>query len=186
MKNEIRAPASGVLKLIGKVGDIIENILLVIGGLGLLLFFFAVVYDVAARVVHNSVFWAQDTAIFSYFWCVFIGGAICLRRNEHFSIELFNRLPRHMLFIKRLIVIAVLGIFTYYIFRYGLAYAKIGWTRKQAASGLRLSYAIIAMPISGVGFAYFLFEQIIMLLTGRNLSEISTKHGSERGEEARV
>ena len=174
-----KQPPSSALMAVGKIGDALENLLLVVGALTLLLFFFAVIYDVAARTLNNSVFWAQDAAIFSYFWCIFIAGAICLRRNEHFSIELFRHLPKKAAFVKRLLVILVMAAFTYYIFRYGWAYAKMSWTRRQAASGLRLSYAIISMPVSGVGFAYFLLEQMILLFTGRELQEISPKHAAE-------
>lgn len=64
--NEKKLPAKGLL-VIGRIGDVIENAFLVIGFIALLIFFFAVVFDVIARTVGNSVFWAQDTAIFSYF-----------------------------------------------------------------------------------------------------------------------
>ena len=175
--NEKKLPAKGLL-VIGRIGDVIENAFLVIGFIALLIFFFAVVFDVIARTVGNSVFWAQDTAIFSYFWCIFIAGAVCLRRNEHFSIELFQKMPKAMSFVKRLIVIIAVCAFAYYIVRYGWAYTLMSWTRKQSASGLRLSYAIAAMPISGVGFFYFLFEQLVLLFTGRELSEISKKYAA--------
>ena len=178
MENTNKKAPSAALMAVGKIGDFVENAFLVIGSVALLVFFYAVVQDVAARTLNNSVFWAQDLAIFAYFWCIFIAGAICLRRNEHFSIELVSHMPRVVAFVKKLIIIVIMAAFTYYIVRYGYAYTLMSWTRKQAASGLRLSYAIMVMPLSGLGFGWFLIEQLICLLTGREISEFSKKHAA--------
>ena len=178
MENTNKKVPSKALMTIGKIGDVIETLFLFIGSIALLIFFYSVVHDVAARTLNNSVFWAQDLAIFAYFWCIFIAGAICLRRNEHFSIELFSRLPHLAATIKKLIVISVMVAFTYYIIRYGYAYTLMSWTRKQAASGLRLSYAIMVMPLSGIGFGWFLIEQLICLFTGLEISDFSKKHAA--------
>ena len=78
--------------------------------------------------------------------------------------------------LKKLLVILVMLLFTFYITKYGWDYAIMSWTRRQSSSGLRLFYAIVCMPIAGVGFGYFLIEQILCLFTGRELSEISKKH----------
>ena len=180
MNDKEKRPVSPYLRRIGMVGDWIENLFLMIGALVLVFFFMSVVLDVGARTANNSLFWTQDTAIFSYFWCIFIAGAVCVRRNEHFSIELFSHLPKAGAFIKRLIVILVMCIFTFYIAKYGWDYAIMSWTRKQSASGLRLFYAIICMPIAGVGFGYFLLEQVICLFTGHELSDISKKHSGDK------
>lgn len=180
MNEKEKRPVLPCLRKIGTIGDCIENLFLMIGALVLVIFFMSVVLDVGARTANNSLFWTQDTAIFSYFWCIFIAGAVCVRRNEHFSIELFAHLPKAAAFIKRLIVILVMCIFTYYITKYGWDYAIMSWTRKQSASGLRLFYAIICMPIAGVGFGYFLMEQLVCLFTGLNISDISKKHSGDK------
>ena len=119
MNNKEKSLPSPTLMRVGKIGDIIENFYLLISSVILVVFFSAVVLDVGARTLNNSLFWTQDTAIFSYFWCVFIAGAICVRRNEHFSIELFHRLPGAARLVKTLLVMAVMFVFTYYLTKYG-------------------------------------------------------------------
>lgn len=176
MNKKENIPVPAVMRAVGTIGDVIENLLLLIGAVILVVFFLSVVLDVAARTANRSLFWTQDAAIFSYFWCVFIAGAVCVRRNEHFNIELFSHLPRSAFVLKKLLVILVMLLFTFYITKYGWDYAIMSWTRRQSSSGLRLFYAIVCMPIAGVGFGYFLIEQILCLFTGRELSEISKKH----------
>lgn len=176
-KREIKPPPPA-LRLVGTIGDIIENLFLLLGAVILVIFFLSVVLDVGARTANNSLFWTQDMAIFSYFWCIFVAAAVCVRRNEHFNIELFPHLPKVAFVVKKTLVILVMLLFAFYITKYGWDYAIMSWTRKQSSSGLRLFYAIICMPIAGIGFGYFLLEQILCLFTGRELSEISKKHAA--------
>ena len=131
MKQPEKAPAAA-LRVMGGIGDLLENVLLLIGAAFVIAFFLAVVLDVTARTLNNSLIWTQDAAIFSYFWCVFTASAICIRRNEHFSIELFARMPKIVKTVQKLFILAVLFVFAYYMIRYGWEYSILGLTRKSS------------------------------------------------------
>ncbi len=179
MNDKEKRPVSPYLRRIGMVGDWIENLFLMIGAL-VLVFFSCPWFWMWAHVRQTTPSFGPRIRQYSAISGAFLLPAVCVRRNEHFSIELFSHLPKAVAFIKRLIVILVMCIFTFYIAKYGWDYAIMSWTRKQSASGLRLFYAIICMPIAGVGFGYFLLEQVICLFTGHELSDISKKHSGDK------
>lgn len=164
---------SPALCVVGRVGDVLENILLLVGGVFLVLFFLSVVLDVSARTLNSSLVWTQDAAIFSYVWCIFTTAAVCIRRNEHFSIDLFHHLPKAVKTIQQILIIVVLAIFALFMVRYGWEYAMLGLSRKSSSSGFRLFYAIIGIPLSNVATLYFLLEQVLCMIFGIKLSDIS-------------
>ena len=171
------------LKLMGSVGDALENISILVGAIFLIGFFAAVILDVVARTINNSLTWTQDAAIFAYVWCIFTTSAVCVRKNEHFSIELFPNLPRMVKTVQRLFILVVLAAFAYYMIVYGWEYAMLGLSRKASASGFPLFYAIICIPLSSVAMAWFLAEQLVCLAFGLKLSQISKKTARGTGGE---
>lgn len=173
---------SAPLMLMGRVGDILEGLSILVGATFLIGFFAAVVLDVVARTANNSLTWTQDAAIFAYVWCIFTTSAVCVRRNEHFSIELFSRLPKAVKLIQRLFILAILFVFAYYMIVYGWEYARLGLTRKSSSSGFPLFYAIVCIPLSSVAMTYFLIEQLVCFILGVDLSQISKKMAKKADE----
>ena len=164
---------SSFMKAVGKVGDLIENLLLLIGSICIVVFFLAVVLDVAARTANNSLLWTQDTAIFAYVWCIFTASAVCIRRNEHFSIELLSHFPPAVRKVQQILILIILFAFSFYMVRYGWEYSILGLNRSSSSSGFQLFYAIICIPVSSAASIYFLVEQVLCLITGTNMAQVS-------------
>jgi hypothetical protein len=64
--------------------DAVERALMWLSGLLLFTFTTAVLVDVVTRTIGIPVVWLQEVTLGTFVWGVFIGGAVAVRRNEHF------------------------------------------------------------------------------------------------------
>jgi TRAP-type transport system small permease protein len=151
-------PRPYLLKLVS-VGNKIESIQLFIGIFCVVSFFVFVALDVFARTIVYPIIWAQEVAIFSYIWAVFMGSGLAIRKDSHFKIDiLLNILPR-MKRVFEFLNLAFATVFVYLLIGPGLNFALMGIKRLSNPSGIPLFFPSIAIPICGLFFLYFIVER---------------------------
>jgi TRAP-type C4-dicarboxylate transport system permease small subunit len=178
-----KTPRPFLLKLVS-VGNKIESIQLFIGIFCVVSFFVFVALDVFARTIVYPIIWAQEVAIFSYIWAVFMGSGIAIRKDTHFKIDfLLNMLPS-MKIAFEVANLALTAVFVYLLIGPGLDFALMGIKRLSNPSGIPLIVPSIAIPICGLFFLYFIVERFACALARWELVEVKkyleeTADGSE-------
>ena len=122
----------------------------------------AVLVDVVTRTVGIPVVWLQEVTLGTFVWGVFIGGAVAVRRNEHFllariaqSLSGTNRLVIET--INHLVVLAVALFLVYF----GLIFCLQGFGIFSQPSGTPLAVITVSIPISGLLIALFTIERLV-------------------------
>ncbi|NJN40653.1 MAG: TRAP transporter small permease subunit [Gammaproteobacteria bacterium] len=114
----------------------------------------------ARNVLAIPLIWTLDVAQLLFAWCIFLGAAVALRWNAHYSLELvpaaWARTNSAMVLIAHVgsvVVIAVLIVS-------GWAFAQIGLNRLSLALGISEFWFFLPIPLGGAAMALFLAELI--------------------------
>ena len=151
------------MKIIRRVNDIVEKILLTISIIALIVFVFVVAIDVLARNVSflPTILWGQEIAMMAFIWSVFTGGAVTYRRNEHFRIEILPSKQREKAYIKYLLLTLAI-VFSCVLLKEGITLAlTIGLKRGSRPSGIPLTFVFLSIPLCGISMLLFSIEQFI-------------------------
>lgn len=142
--------------------DAVERVLMWLSGLLLFTFTAAVLVDVVTRIIGLPVVWLQELTLGTFVWGVFIGGAVAVRRNEHF---LLARIVQSMSGRKRsvfetinhLVVLAV----ALFLACFGFVFCLQGFGIFSQPSGTPLAFITVSIPISGLLIALFTIERLV-------------------------
>ncbi|XAW88072.1 TRAP transporter small permease subunit [Vibrio sp. CDRSL-10 TSBA] len=63
---------------------------LTIGAVCLVIFVVATLVQVATRYLGISVLWTEEVAVNAFIWAMFLGAAVMVRENEHFSFRILT------------------------------------------------------------------------------------------------
>ena len=166
-----RIPQSYLLKIVS-IGNKLENIQVFVGIFCVVSFFAFVTLDVFARTIVQPIISAQEIAIFSYVWAVFMGSGIAFRKDSHFKIDfLLNMLPKFK-FVFSMINSLLAAVFIYLLIGPGLDFALMGIKRVSNPSGIPMIVPTIAIPIAGLFFLYFLVEGFLCTLAHWRVADI--------------
>ena len=112
------------------------------------------------NVIGVSLVWTLDVAQLMFSWCIFIGAALAVRWDEHYTLTLtpkswnvVNSLITIISYIGSMIVVAVMGI-------NGWQFTGMGLT--QTSTGLEISmlWFFLPIPLGAAAMACFLAELI--------------------------
>jgi len=142
--------------------DVVERVLMGLSGLLLLTFTVTVLIDVVTRIIGLPVVWLQEVTLGAFVWGVFIGGAVAVRRNEHFLLariaqSLSGRKRQVIETINHLVVLAV----ALFMVCFGLVFCLQGFGIFSQPSGTPLAVITVSIPISGVLIALFTIERLV-------------------------
>jgi TRAP-type C4-dicarboxylate transport system permease small subunit len=142
--------------------DAVERVLMWLSGLLLCTFTVTVLVDVVTRIVGLPVVWLQEVTLGAFVWGVFIGGAVAVRRNEHF---LLARIAQSLSGRKRLVIetinhLVVLAV-ALFLACFGLVFCLQGLGIFSQPSGTPLAVITVSIPISGVLIALFTIERLV-------------------------
>jgi TRAP-type C4-dicarboxylate transport system permease small subunit len=145
-----------------EVLDAVERVLMWLSGLLLCVFTVTVLVDVVTRIIGLPVVWLQEVTLGAFVWGVFIGGAVAVRRNEHF---LLARIAQSLSGRKRLVIetinhLVVLAV-ALFLACFGLVFCLQGLGIFSQPSGTPLAVITVSVPISGVLIALFTIERLI-------------------------
>jgi len=116
-------------------------------------------------LLHWSLGWTQEVAIYSLFWLVMLGMSVALRRNVHLTVDfMLTKLKKSYRKYYQIgiyvVLIYILGIILYQ----GLAFTfKTGTSMISPGIGIKLLYIYIALPIASAISMLFLVNNIIKL-----------------------
>ena len=138
----------------------------VIGACAVLVVLTVVVFaDVVAReVLHLTLIWASDVALFCFVWLAFLSAAIGVRYGEHFVVDVMQlasspnaKLYRLTGYLASSVVVAVGVILLFW----GVPYAEQAMRRFSYTLGLPIGYFAAIMPLSGTLMILFEAERVI-------------------------
>jgi TRAP-type C4-dicarboxylate transport system permease small subunit len=160
--------------------DLLEQTLMVLAGLLLLGFIVSVMADVGLRILSHPWLEAAEWTLGCFLWGSFLGGAVAVRRNEHFKLAgiatTLRGWPRTLLeTFNRLVLIGValcMAIFGYQLF-------VTGFTAYLQPSTIPLAIVYAAIPVSGALVALFGLEELINGLRYGFVSDNPDDIGSE-------
>ena len=155
-----------VLSSIAKIDDVLEKIInfLIVP---LYLNLIAVVFiQVFFRYVIQKPFpAANELALYSFVWIVYLTAALAVRKRTHFNIELLEKyldgkkVERYYKMVVTILMLVVAVVLTIY----GTKAAILGMDRLSPGSDLPLIYTVISVPICGVLMTFFLLADFIKL-----------------------
>lgn len=125
-------------------------------------FTLAVLLDIVTRFTGTPVYWLQEAILGAFVWGIFLGGAVAVRRNQHFVLSEiakgFGKRGRQVLeTINHLILLAVALCLAYFGFIYSLQNLDI----YSQPSGLPLAVVTSALPVAGTLVAAFVVERLV-------------------------
>jgi TRAP-type C4-dicarboxylate transport system permease small subunit len=131
----------------------------------LLVLMTAVVFlEVIARYVFwYSFVWSEEVALSCFQWITFLGGAVALRRGQHFVVDLFpelkgsslaGRLRCCAIHVAEFVFVLVLAV-------YGTQFAVLSLKRHSYALGIPIVHETSAIPLGGAAMVLFTLESIV-------------------------
>jgi TRAP-type C4-dicarboxylate transport system permease small subunit len=147
---------------------------MVICGLLLAGFVSSVFLDIFTRIIGRPWFWLQELTSIQFIYCVFLGAAVAVRRNDHL---LLTAIAESLSGTKRILIettnrIVVLSVSICMTYFGGVNFLQ-GFGSYRMPSMTPIAFWYLAIPISGILIALFSIEQIINGL----------KHGYENSNE---
>ena len=126
------------------------------------IFCVAITYNIGARMLDAPrQLWVMDVAQYAFIWMVFLGSAEAVRRGSHFTIDLLPTTERRWVNLSLAITCQVLtGAIVTILLIGGLRYLGTGLDRTSTASGLQLSWAYAAIPVTAAMMLVFVVEKI--------------------------
>ena len=147
------------LRLLTKVNDRIEKLLLAVSVL-LLIAFSSIVF---IQIIFRNVFkipmmWSIEVSLLCFFWAVFLGAAVGLRYRRHYTVELlpekFMRTNLFLEIISHLIVLLMIYVFVVH----GYKFAAMGFSKMSTSIAMPQGYFFLSLPVGGVAMVLFSIE----------------------------
>jgi TRAP-type C4-dicarboxylate transport system permease small subunit len=140
----------------------VERGLMWLSGLFLATFTITVLLDVTTRFTGTPILWLQEVTLGAFVWGVFIGGAVAVRRNEHFLLariatSLQGRSRMVMETASHLVLLAV----ALFLALFGFSFFMLGFGIHSQPSGTPVAVITAAIPISGALIALFTVERLV-------------------------
>ena len=157
-----------------KIGNVLEHIMQLIGGLCIVVFVGAVLLDVVSRLLHSPMKSCQEIALFAFVWAIFTGSAVAVRRRKHFTIDIvinsFKGVARKVVDIFDLLAVTA---FSVVILIYSWRYSIICLKRFSQPSGICMTVGTASMFVGSICMVYFCLEHFILAFSGTSLDQCS-------------
>ena len=114
----------------------------------------------ARNVLSVPLIWTLDVAQLLFAWCIFLGAAVALRWNAHYSLELlpasWARINTAMVLLAHVGSVAVVVVLVVS----GWAFTQIGLNRLTLTLGISEFWFFLPIPLGALAMAFFLAELI--------------------------
>jgi len=142
--------------------DRLELALLVLCGALLAGFTVTVAVDILSRTAGRPVLWIQEVTSIQFIYCVFLGTAVAVRRNDHLLLtEITEALTGRLRFcVETGTRLVILGVAICLIW-FGYQNVLTGLASFRMPSLHPLAYWYAAIPLSGALIALFAIEQLV-------------------------
>lgn len=152
-----------VLKKIDKLFVKIGELFLVFTILVMVLM---VAWQVVCRfIIHMSVPYAEEFARLAIVWCIMIGGALAVRKNEHIRVDsLINILPHMLQVVLQIFAYILMLIFSFVIMKYGWEYTLQTAQDFTTSLGYCRNVFFVPAAIAGVIMVVYTVANLLMLI----------------------
>jgi TRAP-type C4-dicarboxylate transport system permease small subunit len=142
--------------------DPLEALLMVLCGLLLAGFVCSVFLDVLTRTLHHPWLWLQEVTSIQFIYCVFLGAAVAVRRNDHLLLtaiaeSLTGNKRTALESFNRVVMLCVAICMCYF----GSNNFLHGFGSFRMPSMTPIAYWYLAIPISGAIITLFVIEQLV-------------------------
>jgi len=145
-----------------KAFDALEWLLMAICGLLLAGFATSVLLDIGTRLLGRPWLWLQEVTSVQFIYCVFIGTAVAVRRNDHLLLtEITEAMTgRLRFFIETSTRLVILGVALCLVW-FGYRNVMAGFGSFRMPSLTPIAYWYAAIPLSGALIVLFVVEQLV-------------------------
>ena len=142
--------------------DPLEALLMVLCGLLLAGFVCSVFLDVLTRTLHHPWLWLQEVTNIQFIYCVFLGAAVAVRRNDHLLLtaiaeSLTGNKRTALESFNRVVMLGVAICMCYF----GSNNFLHGFGSFRMPSMTPIAYWYLAIPVSGAIITLFVIEQLV-------------------------
>lgn len=110
----------------------------------------------------TSFLWGEELSLFAFIWCVFLGAAICVRRQQHFAFDLpMDFLSPRVARYQRLLIDALVLAAALLLLIEGWTFCQLSISRLSPALGITLFIPTIVIPLSGALMALILVSGLL-------------------------
>jgi TRAP-type C4-dicarboxylate transport system permease small subunit len=123
-----------------------------------------IVWQVLCRyVLHISTSYAEELARLSVVWCIFLGGALAVRKQEHMCVEaLYNILPRSVKYLCDVISYALMLVLSAVMLYFGVQYCIKTSGDFRTSFGYSISLFYVPCAIAGAQIFIYTLANLIM------------------------
>ncbi len=143
--------------------DPLEMVLLALCGLLLVGFTLSELADVAFRILLHPWLQAQEWTLGCFVWGIFLGGAVGVRRNDHFRLsgtaELFHGATRTAIEVCQQLVMLAVGLAMLW---FGFLNTLTGFGSYMMPSLTPIAVLYAAIPVCGALVALFSAEKLVL------------------------
>lgn len=154
------------LAYIDKVDEVLERIInMIIIPLYLNLIFVVFLQVFFRYVIQKPFSAANELALYSFVWIVYLTAALAVRKKTHFNVELVEKyikgtkIERPYRMLVSLLMLGVAVVLTIY----GAKAAVLGIDRLSPGSSLPLIYTVMSVPVCGLLMTFFLCVDFLKL-----------------------
>lgn len=143
--------------------------------------------SVFAQVLFRYVFavplsWTEEVSRYTLIWLTFISGAMCIRTNSHFVIDIIlNKLPLSPRLVLQILILAGMAVFAGVMFYTGVEILPIVNYQISPALRIPMGYVYLAIPLGSSLMLFHIFCAIyrrLLYLKDPSLSpELLLKNG---------
>ncbi|MDQ6629671.1 MAG: TRAP transporter small permease [Pseudomonadota bacterium] len=142
--------------------DGLEHALMVLCGVLLAGFVCTVFLDVVTRTLGHPWLWLQEVTSAQFIYCVFVGTAVAVRRNDHLLLTAITGAMhgRTRLIFESMNRLVILGVALCMVW-FGYLNFRLGFASFRMPSLTPIAYWVAAIPLSGILIALFEVEQLV-------------------------
>lgn len=146
-----------------RIIDLLERIQKYVGIIFLSIFIVVVIIQIIARYIGVSALWTEEIAVFSFVWAVFMGAAIMVRKEAHFSFDfLKTKLTGVKKHILDIIINILMLVFALYMLVYGKEIMITFWDYNwYSLPSFKMGYVWAVIPLTAMFMTIYIVEHIV-------------------------
>lgn len=151
--------------------SIMAKLQMTIGAICLVIFVIATLVQVVTRYLGISVLWTEEVAVNTFIWAMFLGAAVMVRENEHFSFRILTdrwegAKRSYLIIVQNLCMLA----FCILCSIYSVEITQTFWnSRWITVPEFKQGYIWLVMPVTFISSSVYLVDNMfkeIIKLTG--------------------
>jgi|SRR5690625_285023 len=151
--------------MLRQINDFITRVVETLLWIGFLLLIITVALQVLARfVLHIPLIWAPDLAQLLFAWLIFLGAAVALRKNTHYTVDIIPYGKRSIDVPLEIIGFIVTAAVIYLMFFHGITLTELRKSGVIQSLGISRMWAYASIPVSGALMALYAIEALLRFI----------------------